>query len=111
MHRLIAVLAVVMCALSSAHAAPATMPAVGLSKDKVLYVVAYAHLDTQWRWADPQTIREFVANTLRHNFPLMDKYPHYTFNFSGSRRYQMMKEYYPDDYTKLKQYIAAGQWF
>src|SRR5262245_24030120 len=25
-----------------------------------LYVVGYAHLDTQWRWTYPQTIREFL---------------------------------------------------
>src|SRR5204863_8558461 len=35
----------------------------------------------------------------------------YVFNFSGSRRYEFMKEYYPEDYKKLKEYIAAGRWF
>lgn len=76
-----------------------------------LFVVAYAHLDTQWRWAYPQTIREFIANTLHHNFALFDKYPGYIFNFSGSRRYEMMEEYYPAEFAKLKQYVAAGKWF
>ena len=76
-----------------------------------LFVVAYAHLDTQWRWAYPQTIREFIANTLHHNFALFDKYPGYIFNFSGSRRYEMMEEYYPDEFAKLKAYVAAGKWF
>src|SRR4051794_19320794 len=96
---------------SARGAASTTAPAVDLSKDKTLYVVGYAHLDTQWRWAYPQVIREFIADTLHHNFPLLDKYPHYVFNFSGSRRYQMMKEYYPADYAKLKEYVAAGKWF
>jgi alpha-mannosidase len=73
--------------------------------------VPYAHLDTQWRWAYPQVIREYIANTLTRNFDLIDKYPHYIFNFSGSRRYEMMKEYYPADYQKLKNYIRAGRWF
>src|SRR6266480_3767462 len=88
----------------------ATRP-IDISKEKTLFVVGYAHLDTQWRWAYPQTIREFVANTMRDNFPLFDKYPHYVFNFTGSRRYQMMREYYPQDYERLKQYVAAGKWF
>ena len=48
---------------------------------------------------------------MRENFPLFDKYPHYVFNFSGSRRYQMMREYYPLDYERLKRYVAAGKWF
>jgi len=82
-----------------------------LSQGNTLYVVPYAHLDTQWRWAYPQVIRQFIANTLTRNFALIDKYPHYVFNFSGSRRYEMMKEYYPADYERLKGYVKAGRWF
>lgn len=82
-----------------------------VSKTPTLFVVAYAHLDTQWRWTYPQVIREFIANTLNDNFRLMDKYPNYVFNFSGSRRYQMMEEYYPELYARLKKEIAAGKWF
>ena len=84
---------------------------VDITKEKALYVVGYAHLDTQWRWAYPQVIREFIANTLRNNFALFSKYPNYVFNFSGSRRYEMMKEYYPAEYETLKGYVAAGRWF
>jgi len=76
-----------------------------------MYVVPYAHLDTQWRWAYPQVISEFIPNTLYKNFALIDKYPHYIFNFSGSRRYEFMKEYYPAEYEKLKGYVKAGRWF
>ncbi len=76
-----------------------------------LYAVGYAHLDTQWRWTYPQVIRQFLANTLKQNFPLIDKYPHYIFNFTGSRRYMFMKEYFPEDYAKMKKYIEAGRWF
>src|SRR6185295_3088218 len=82
-----------------------------LSKDPTLFVVGYAHLDTQGRWTYQDTLREFIPDTLRDNFKLFDKYPHYVFNFSGSRRYKMMQEYYPDDYKKMKAYVAAGRWF
>ena len=81
------------------------------AREKALYAVGYAHLDTQWRWTYPQVIREFIGSTLHDNFRLLDKYPNYIFNFSGSRRYEMMREYYPADYEKLKGYIAAGRWF
>src|ERR1043165_5831690 len=83
---------------------------IDLSKP-TLFVVGYAHLDTQWRWAYPQTIREFIANTLHHNFALFEKYPGYVFNFSGSRRYEMMEEYFPAEFEKLKGYVKNGQWF
>ncbi len=98
----------------SAKPAPAaaTKPArPDLTKQPTLYVVSYAHLDTQWRWEYPQVIREYLPKTLRDNFALFEKYPHYVFNFSGANRYRMIKEYFPADYAKLKQYVAAGRWF
>ncbi len=82
-----------------------------LTKEPTLYVVGYAHLDTQWRWEYPQVINEYLPNTMRDNFRLFEKYPSYVFNFSGSNRYRMMKEYWPDDYARVKRYAAAGRWF
>jgi alpha-mannosidase len=82
-----------------------------LTREPTLYVVGYAHLDTQWRWEYPQVIREYLPKTMHDNFALFEKYPHYVFNFSGANRYRMMKEYWPEDYAKLKQYVAEGRWF
>ena len=76
-----------------------------LSKQPTLYVVGYAHLDTEWRWEYPQVINEYIRKTMEDNFALFDKYPHYVFNFSGANRYRFMKEYYPADYAKLKKYV------
>jgi alpha-mannosidase len=84
---------------------------VDLAHDKNLYVVGYAHLDTQWRWTYPTVIQDYIRNTLEQNFPLIEKYPDYVFNFTGSRRYEFMKEYYPDDYQKVKKYVAEGRWY
>ena len=97
----------------SGHAQPPPKHAhpTDLSQGNNLYLVGYAHLDTQWRWSYPQVIREFIANTMHNNFRLFAKYPDYVFNFSGSRRYEMMKEYYPADYALVKKYVASGQWF
>src|SRR6185312_13265523 len=82
-----------------------------LARTPTLYVVGYAHLDTQWRWEYPKVIREYLPDTLHKNFELFEKYPHYIFNFSGANRYRMMKEYYPADYQKLQHYVVAGRWF
>jgi len=82
-----------------------------LSKQPTLYVVGYAHLDTQWRWEYPQSIGEYLPKTMHDNFALFEKYPHYIFNFSGANRYRMMKEYFLGDYEKLRRYVAAGRWF
>lgn len=82
-----------------------------ISKDKVLYTIGYAHLDTEWNWEYPTTINEYIKKTMEDNFKLLEKYPDYVFNFTGSRRYNMMKEYYPESYKKVKEYIKQGRWF
>jgi len=105
--------AVLLAVLSMPAGAPAQVPppARADSAQPTLYLVGYAHLDTQWRWEYPQVIGEFIPNTMRENFALLEKYPHYIFNFSGANRYRMMREYYPADFARVKQYVAAGRWF
>lgn len=75
-----------------------------------LYVVSTAHLDTQWLWTIQDTIEKFIPATLRQNFAHFEKYPNYIFNFEGAFRYMLAREYYPEDYERLKGYIAAGRW-
>lgn len=82
-----------------------------LSNDPTLYVVGYAHLDTEWRWEYPQVIDQYIRSTMEDNFRLFEKYPHYVFNFSGANRYRFMKEYFPEDYARVKKYIDEGRWF
>ncbi|MGD1080568.1 MAG: glycoside hydrolase family 38 C-terminal domain-containing protein [Candidatus Sulfotelmatobacter sp.] len=95
--------------LSSALAQTTAKP--DLSKQPTIYVVGYAHLDTEWRWEYPQVIDEYIRKTMEDNFKLFDKYPHYVFNFSGANRYRFMKEYFPADFAKLKKYVDEGRWF
>jgi len=97
--------------LASSLAVSAQTVEPDLSKQPTLYVVAYAHLDTQWRWEYPRVINDYIPKTMHDNFVLLDRYPHYIFNFSGANRYRMMKEYWPGDYARVKQYVAAGRWF
>ncbi len=95
--------------LTAASAQTAAKP--DLTKQPTLYVVAYAHLDTEWRWEYPQVINEYLRKTMEDNFVLLDKYPHYVFNFSGANRYRFMKEYFPADFARLKKYVDEGRWF
>jgi alpha-mannosidase len=95
--------------LTAAHTQITEKP--DLSKQPTLYVVGYAHLDTEWRWEYPQVISEYLRKTMEDNFTLFDKYPHYVFNFSGANRYRLMKEYFPVDFARLKKYVDQGRWF
>ena len=81
-----------------------------ITKDRLLYTVGYAHLDTEWNWDYPTTINEYILNTMVENFRLFEKYPDYKFNFTGSRRYNMMKEYYPEMFKKVQEYVRQGRW-
>ncbi|MEI6276046.1 MAG: glycoside hydrolase family 38 C-terminal domain-containing protein [Prolixibacteraceae bacterium] len=82
-----------------------------ISKERVLYTVGYTHLDSEYEWDYRTTVSEYLKNTLEENFRLLDKYPDYVFNFTGSRRYRLMKEYHPELYSRLKGYMDAGRWF
>jgi len=106
MIRRLSIVALLVCA-ALAHAEDTP----DLTKQPALYVVGYAHLDTQWRWEYPRTIGEYLPHTMHDNFALFEKYPHYIFNFSGANRYRMMREYYPADYARLQQWVRAGRWF
>ena len=117
LQRVPSLLLVCLVALNAAQGQAVMSPGAGgpaepvLTRDPTLYVVGYAHLDTQWRWEYPQVINEYLPKTMHDNFDLFEKYPHYIFNFSGANRYRLMKEYWPADYARLKAYVAAGRWF
>lgn len=103
------ILFILATSLTGARAQEAQKP--DLSTQPTLYVVGYAHLDTEWRWEYPQVIDEYIKKTMEDNFALFEKYPHYIFNFSGANRYRFMKEYYPADFAKVQHYVSTGQWF
>ncbi len=79
-------------------------------KKPTVYTVATAHLDTSWLWPLEKSITEYLPDTLEKNFSLLEQFPHYKFNFEGSYRYELIKEYYPEVYEKLRKYIAEGRW-
>ena len=85
-------------------------PPAGPALRRRLYLVATSHLDTQWRWTIQKTIRDFLPATLRGNFALFDRYPFFVLSFEGAFRYMLVKEYYPQDFERLKSYVEAGRW-
>jgi alpha-mannosidase len=97
--------------MSSPPAGAAVLPVIpDMTTTPTLFVVATAHLDTQWRWTFRDVIERYLPKTLRDNFKLFDKHPDYVFSFEGAYRYMLAKEYYPADYERLKRHIAEGRW-
>lgn len=81
-----------------------------MNKERRIYTIATAHLDTVWNWDFEHVITTCLKNTLDDNFALFEKYPDYRFNFEGSYRYELFEEYYPEKFNKLKEYVADGKW-
>ncbi len=76
-----------------------------------VFLTAYSHLDTQWRWDYRATIELYLKQTLEENFRLLERYPSYRFNFTGALRYMMIREYYPAMYEELSRYAAEYRWY
>lgn len=87
-----------------------TQISLGQSTEKTLYFISNSHLDTQWNWDVQTTINQYIPNTLTQNFPLLDKYSAFHFNFEAMIHYKWMKEYYPIEYERLKTYIKDNRW-
>lgn len=75
-----------------------------------IFTVATSHLDTVWRWELPKTIEEFIPDTIVKNLELLEKYPHYRFNFEGAFRYELIEEYYPEAFAEIKKYAMENRW-
>ncbi|HTI35980.1 MAG TPA: glycoside hydrolase family 38 C-terminal domain-containing protein [Vicinamibacterales bacterium] len=75
-----------------------------------LYMVATAHLDTQWNWTVQDTIRQFIPDTFYTNFKYFEQYPDYVFTWEGAIHYMWFKEYHPDDWPTVQKYVAARRW-
>lgn len=81
-----------------------------MAGNKKIYTVATAHLDTVWSWDFEETVSRYIYNTLVDNFKMFEKYPGYTFSFEGTYRYELMEEYYPELFEKMKDYVKQGRW-
>ncbi len=77
---------------------------------KKAYIVSTSHLDTVWRWNLAKTIADYIPDTISKNIELIEKYPHYRFNFEGAFRYELIEEYYPQHFKIIKDLIEAGKW-
>ena len=80
------------------------------SGNNPLFLISDSHLDSQWDWDVNTTIAGCIKSTLYDNLERLDKYDKFRFNFEGAQKYQWMKEYYPDKYERLKEYVAQGRW-
>ena len=89
---------------------PSDTSAQDSGKKYKVYMVSNSHLDTQWRWDVKATIDDYLYNTAVQNLALLEKYPHYVFNFEGAVKYEWIKEYYPHLFERIRKFVADGRW-
>ncbi len=86
-------------------------PAIAAAADKpTLYMVATAHIDSQWNWTVQHVIAHCIPNTMQPNWALFEKYPAYSFNFEGVIHYMWFKEYHPEAWPELQSWVKKGRW-
>lgn len=82
-----------------------------MSNIKHVHTIATGHLDTVWNWELETTLNNYIPHTINWNFQLFKKFPEYVFNFEGAYRYELIEEYYPEQFEKIKEYVAKGNWY
>ena len=76
-----------------------------------LFVVALAHLDTQWRWTARETVRRHLPATVAANERLFAAHPRYVLSFEGSWRYRLLAEYHPQLFELVRRRVREGRWY
>ncbi len=80
------------------------------SAQEKVYCVSNAHFDSQWNWTVQTSIDEYIPATIYRNLWLLDNYPDYVINFEGGVKYSWMKEYYPEAFERVRDYVRKGRW-
>jgi len=93
------------CAEMEAILAPLSTAA----KQYTIHVVGHAHIDMNWLWGWPETVAT-VNDTFATVDRLMDEFPAFHFSQSQTSVYQIMKDYLPELYARVKKRVEAGRW-
>jgi alpha-mannosidase len=79
------------------------------AKKYTIHCIGHAHLDMNWMWDWPETVAA-ANDTFTTVDRLMDEFPTFTFSQSQASLYQIMKDYLPELYARVKKRVAEGRW-
>lgn len=84
-------------------------PIAQVAKQYTIHCVGHAHVDMNWMWDWPETVAT-TNDTFTTVDRLMEEFPAFRFSQSQASVYQIMKDYLPELYAKVKQRISEGRW-
>ena len=79
------------------------------AKQYTLHCVGHGHIDMNWLWNWPETVAT-TNDTFTTVDRLMDEFPEFRYSQSQTSVYQIMKDYLPELYARVKQRVAEGRW-
>ena len=79
------------------------------AKAYTIHCVGHAHIDMNWMWGWPETVA-VVNDTFTTVNRLMDEYPAFNFSQSQTSVYQILKDYLPALFAKVKERVREGRW-
>jgi alpha-mannosidase len=79
------------------------------AKAYTIHCIGHGHIDMDWMWNWPETVAT-VNDTFTTVDRLMTEFPDFRYSQSQASVYQIMKDYLPELYAKVKQRVASGQW-
>lgn len=84
-------------------------PLAPVSKEYTIHCVGHAHIDMNWMWNWAETVA-----TANDSFSTVDRlfkeFPNFRFAQDQASTYQIMKDYLPELWQKVKEHVLAGRW-
>lgn len=78
-------------------------------KSKHVHVVGHAHIDMNWLWTWPETVRS-AHDTFRQVIAFMDEFPDFTFLQTQPAAYQAIERIDPPLFARIQQRVQEGRW-
>lgn len=80
-----------------------------VAKQYTIHCVGHAHIDMNWMWNWAETVA-----TANDSFTTVDRllreFPQFRFSQDQASTYQLMKDYLPELWEKVKEHVRAGRW-
>ena len=92
-----------------AKARAALAPVADVTRKYDVYYIGHAHIDMNWLWTWPETI-DVCHRTWNTAMNLMQEFPDFHFVQSQPGAYVPIEAQYPEEFARMKEAVARGQW-